>query len=550
MQTTDGMFTPGSPNSQQPISASQGYPGAPPGGYGPPPGGGVPPSGGLPGGMGGPPGGMPPGGPMGGPPMGGPPGGPMMGAPPAAPPKKGGAGLIIGIGAVVAVAAAGGAAWYFLKGGGGSAFPCDVANLPEETAGVTMVSVDAMIAKSGGFETGDVPDQARWSDYAQTFCAGRDVFSAAMGADDKYGAKSLAKIIEERKDAQKYLECGKTVAGKAKGGTAWAVSFKEKKDRRRVTVFMNGLDELPESVKALKSTKDKGALVQTHCFLHAGYGDKEAKDECDDKSEGIARVDKTNMWVQGGIDDLTAFGNAYSDKGANKGKEKEALAEVAGKISAKEQLQVGSHETFPADIGYSLGAAAGSDALESEDKDELGKVTEKIKKAEPFWAMGGDTDDKGGKIQLYIRGASESDAKDLAELTEKWLKLNQKAVKATEDKEKDKKDESDFEKDMKKVKREYLKTRKAVARRAMKEGTSEQKGNFVVVTFEYKPESDETTALQEYKKENKGRVDSAAKIVDALLKGEKPEKDLLKELGGSDLVDAVDNAGSDKKKDD
>ncbi len=479
---------------------------------------------------------------MAGPPasMGGPVGPPM--AAPAPAPKKGNVAVLVVVGAAV-LTGAGLGAYFLLKGGGGSPFPCDVKNLPDETAQVTMVAVDAQIAKASGVDEGDLPDQARWSEFASSFCAGRDVFATAMSADDKFGARALARIVDEKKEAAKYLECGKTVAGKAKGGYAWAVAFKEKKDRRRVTIFMNGLDELPGSTKQLKAAKDKGALVGAHCFLR----DKE--EECSDKSEGVARVDKTNMWVQGGIDDLVAFGNAYSDKGGNGGKTADALAEVAGKISAKHSMQVGTHESFPFELGYASGASVGNDGLDGEEKADLAKVSEKIRKAEPLWAMGGNVDDSGGKTELYIRAGSEADAKDLLELSEKWLKLTKKAVKATDEKEKERKDD-ESDKDLKKVKREYLKARKNVARRALVDATSEQKGQYVLVTLEYKPDADEKSALEEYKKDNKARVGPAAKIVDALLKGEKPEKDLLKELGGSDLVDAVEGGGADKDDDD
>jgi len=47
--------------------------------------------------------------------------------------------------------------------------------------------------------------------------------------------------------------------------------------------------------------------------------------------------------------------------------------------------------------------------------------------------------------------------------------------------------------------------------------------------------------------EQKEKLEPASKVIDALLNGEKPEKDLLKQLGGSAFVEAVEKARDQKK---
>ncbi len=463
------------------------------------------------------------------------PGASMPGAPPA-PAKKGSAGAIIG--AVVGLAVLGGggfgAYWFLLRGD--SPLPFDAKALPEETTGVRKSRIDLRGADSLGLEVKDVPPQAVWSDMSE-LCGGRDLFSSLLNAkDNKYAQKEIAKAIDKKSDTQKQLECGKEIAEKLKGKSFYSVSFKEKKEDHRVSFVPIALDELSNAPKNVKSAKTLDGFDKNYCFLPKG-----AKDDadCEEKSKGMGKLTAQTFWAIGSTDDLKSWGSNFSSDGKNGGKESETIVELAGKVKKHDSVELGNHETFPSGLGFVFHAGVSVDSSER-GKKASEKLEEKVKKLEPHWAMGESLSPDGGTIELMVKADNESDAKELDELLKDYVDELKTAIEKAEDK---KDDDSDDK--MKKSERDYRKARRTVAYRGVKKLEQKQDGAWVTLTVKFEPEKGETEAIREYHKENKEKAASAAKAIDSLLAGEKPEKDVLKELGGSDLVDAVDSPPKD-----
>lgn len=481
---------------------------------------------------------------------------PPGGAPPAAAKKKGGStGIIVGALAGVAVIG-GGVAAYMMFSGGGDPFPCPIQNLPEDTVSVAHFSFDERLAANLGVAPGDVPDEARWSAMADDFCGGSDLYDTLMGADhqgvDTFAAETIAKAIEDKKDVQKQLECGKEVAKSFKGH-AYQVQFGTKK-KRGVVVFLSGMETLPESDKKLGKWKGKGALIESGCFL---TGEKEDCDE--ESSRGIARIENTNMWAMGSLDALEAFGEDFEERD-KLSKEAEKLADVASKVKKHNQTAVGAMETMQTEFGGLVGARLTSEKCgedkDAEEKEEDPEKREKqrkaIKEIEPYWGYGSSVKAGEGTFEVVYRTEKEEDATELFDFIESQLKSEKAKIKTTKtcEKEREEKEkeaasgeEGEKKNQPKKSVKAFRDAQKDVARRALETGVVEQDGEWVTVTFTLEPEDAEKTAIDEYMNEQKEKLESVSKVIEAFLNGEKPEKDLLKTLGGgSEFVDAMDKA--------
>lgn len=505
----------------------------------------------------------PPGQPYGPPP--GPPGPP--GPPPPPPRKQGGKknlGLILGIaGGVAAVGLGIGA--YFLFFRGADPFPCPVQNLPEDTSAVLHIPIDYGLASQLGVAPGDLPDQARWSSATEDLCGGPDFFASLMAADLRgdveSSAKTIGEAIADKKETQKLLECGKEVAKSSKG-ELYFVEFGRKDKAKRVAIFLNKMEERPDSAKKLGRWKAKGALTSTGCFLSVG------KEECDEKHDnGIGRVEETNMWLKGGLDDLAAFGDDFK-KRDKISKDAEKLNELGSKVKGSKITQVGTFDSIQFDFGHLLSAnlrsrvwdpdlkSCSKEPEEKEDSEKAEKRAKKLKEIEPQWAYGSALKKNAGAFEVYYRVDKEDDAKDIQDIVERAIKKERAKIKPTKEcedneaaKEKESKgDEKDDKKrEPKKSYKAYQKAVMAIGRRALEEAEISQDGRWIKVRFEAKPSDDEKSAIDTFMGEQKDKLDPASKVIDALLNGEKPEKDLLKQLGGSAFVEAVEKARDQKK---
>lgn len=570
-----------------------GGPGAP-GGYGPPPGGG--------GGGYGPPPGPGPGATVlgGGPPpgMGGPPPG---GAPPppnaAGGPKKKGPPMGLILGGVGGVLLIGGAiaAWMMLRGA--PVFPVPADKMPEDLTSVTRINIETLIADSNGIERGDVPKQALWSAYADgSFCRGNDVFETLMEADDPDAHKRIAKFVEDKKDTAKYLTCGKEVAD-ATERNVYILGVGSSKKGGQLVVVSSKLEELPTS------GGDKPGKWKVKGLSPAFCKGSECKD---DEGSGLGRIENTKFWVEGSFKPLEDFADGYDGR-SKVSKDVENIEKVAKKVSGADSFSAGvaSENNMPSfALESGAGGFGGRDEVDPEDKDAVEKkekAAKKMEKAQKTWkdvgayyARGSKRKGIEGKVEYYWMASKEGDAKDLADALKDILDLDKESLKNAEvsdlrseimselaakgqfgheifekaSKEKDKGKLKDLlkeaqgleakDKDKKspkenKVKKAYDKARRAVARRALEKAEISQDGEWVTLTIEYEAEDDEKTAFEEYQKAQSEKIEPASKVVEALLNGEKPEKDLLKTLGGQELLDAMDKKegdDSDKKKED
>ncbi len=552
MQTTQNQNMPGPVDQPFPMSATGGYPPGAPGGYGPPPG--APGAPGAPGGYGPPPGapggyGPPPSGPMGPPgaPMGGPPGGPMGpgGMPPAPPPaKKKGSGLIIGAAVAGLLAVGGGVAAYLLLFKSTGVFPCDVANLPSDLEMVERQSGGR--GQAFGVTEKDYPEQAKASKYASLLCGGEDVFSLAhraAGPEAKYAGESIAKI--DAKDAEKYLACGKAFADKEKSSAVYELRI----GKERVVIVQNGLEEYPGSTKRVKSGKDIDKLTQIQCISggRGGGGDEEdeKKDDKDSKCDGphVARVADTNLWVAGSKrKSLEAFADGFSPDGSKglKDKDKEGFAAMADKVGKFPEARVGKGE---ATVVERMFFATGKD-----DRSDQEKILKDLKDHEVFFGVGEERSPGGGQEVFYLKAKDDKAAEEIKEKAEKLYKLHKAGLKEMEDRrkereEKEKDSDKDDEEKEDKVTKAFSKAADAVSSRAWKDNVViEASGDLVTIKIEYKPESDEKTAFEDYGTKFKEKLEAAAEFVDALSGGKAPSESILKKLGGEKLVKAVDEA--------
>ncbi len=496
-------------------------------------------------------------------------GGPAGPPPPPPPPqRKGGGkrnmGLILGLaGGVAAVGLGVGA--YFLFFRGGDPFPCPVQNLPEDTSAVRHVPMDYGIAEQLGVAPSELTDQARWSTFAEELCGGNDLFSTLMYADLRGDVESSAKEIGEaladKKGTQKYLECGKEVTKSSKG-EGYVVEFGRKDKAKRVTIYLNKMEERPDSAKKLGRWKSKGALTSTGCFLGVG------KEECDEKHDsGIGRVENTKMWLKGGLDDLAAFGDDYKERD-KVSKDAEKLNELAGKVKSSKITDVGTFDSIQFDFGHLVRAnlrsrvwdpdlkSCSKEPEEKEDPDKAEKRAKKLKEIEPQWARGSTLKKYAGVHEVYYRVDKEDDAKDIQDIVERAIKKERAKIKPTKEcedneaaKEKESKgdEKEDKKREPKKSYKAYQKAVVAMGRRALEEAEISQDGKWIKVRFEAKPTDDEKSAIEAFMSEQKEKLEPASKVIDALLNGEKPEKDLLKQLGGSAFVEAVEKARDQKK---
>jgi len=465
----------------------------------------------------------------------------MPGAPPG-PAKKGNTGMIIGAVLGVAVLGGGGFAAYKLLLSGENPLPFAATALPEETFAVRKNLLASQGASELGVEAGDIPKQAMWSGMAD-LCGGSDIFPSLLRGKDKYAQKAIGKAIAKKDDTAKYLQCGREIAQSLKGKAFYGVSWKEKKESRRVTLVPIALDELSDRPPHVKSSKVLDGFDTNYCFLS-----KSAKedDDCEDKAKGMGKLTGQKFWAIGDTEDLKAWGDAFSADGKNSGKEADALAEMAAKVKSFEGVQLGTFESFPSGLGFTFHASVSIGGSEHGKKVEE-KLEKLVKDDEPYWAVGETFNAKGGSVELFAKAGSESDAKDLAEGIKDYLDEVIDEADKREDKEKD----SDTDDDTPKVEREYQKARRTMAMRALKKAiTYDQSAEWVHVTVKFEPEKDETSAIEDFQKDRKEHLETASKVIDALIEGDAPDKDLLKDLGGSDLVDAVDKAKDEKDEDD
>jgi hypothetical protein len=172
---------------------------------------------------------------------------------------------------------------------------------------------------------------------------------------------------------------------------------------------------------------------------------------------------------------------------------------------------------------------------------------DKVKKADVVWAHG----EKGGladtEVKYEIVAKSEGDAKDIEASFKDYLKAVKDKIQESMKSEKDSKDSGD--KETPREVRDFEKARMSMGRHAIQDASVARDGKSVTLSLKFLPGTDEKSAVEDYMKSRKKRLDGASKIVDAILAGDSVPKDALEDLGGKKLLEAIDAYKPGKKSD-
>jgi hypothetical protein len=442
-------------------------------------------------------------------------------------------GLIIGavVGGLLVV---GGiiAAVVMFSGGGGGALPVAHGNLPEKTLFVMRWDLTGGVADLVGMERGDVPDEALWTNLAQTACGGEDLYSKLMTAPQKWGrdwaSKALAQDLEEQKKA---LACGQEMAGElgAKGGVYW-LRFGDEDDKKEVEMMSFGVDELPKTTKYFKTTTDPSNVGQTHC-LRPWVGDGD--DDCTDKSRTLGKLDDSGVWVKGKLEDVKAFGDDYSTDGANSSSKLEALESLASDMSGYQRVATGVAEGYHHRLTVVLDAGA---SMYKEDA--ATELKDAVKDGATVWSFGHNGKADASEVKMVIVGKSESAAKDIKKKFTSYLTKLKEKIDEKKKEEKEKAKDKDDKKDDDPVEEvNYKQAKKAMARRALKKAKVELDGENVVLELKEEPKDKEKKAIEKYFEWRRKHSKYAVKIVQAVMKGEEPSEKDMKKLGGKEFVE-------------
>jgi hypothetical protein len=522
-----------------------------PGGYGPPPGGGYGPPGGgygppgtpgAPGGYGPPPGGY-------GPPPGQPPAGygpapampqqppmPQPGAPGAAP-KKGGAGMKVGL-ALLGVAVVGGgiaAAVMFL--GGGGALPFDAGHLPPKTESIRSGNFKTYVGLRSMLRIDDVPEEATWSTLSAQACGGHDVFGELMSAALGDVEDAITALTRDEKRYQEALACGKTLAGELSSRAGfYSVGFRKGDDYHSVDLLPLGVEKLPDSVDTFGTKSDPSNMTETHCKLpwppkkqkgdkKKSDDDKDEKPTCEDHTPAIARLEGMEVWATGGLQDLKEFGSKFSPKGENKS-DVEPLSKIAGEVKGYDERRVGTGKSFPS-ISSVLGVRVS--AFDAEETKELNEVAEKGIEA---WALGKKGHFGAGELKIVIVAKSDSRAKDIEGKIKDYLSMIKEKLEEAEKEEekakKDKKKSKDDDKDERLV--DFVEARTEIARRTLDDLVMTRDDVRIVIEVVEKVDGGQQSKIDAFLDWRKEKGVVAAKVVRSLLEGEEPSDEDLESL--------------------
>ena len=438
--------------------------------------------------------------------------------------------IAAGIGAGVLVVAVVAGAVMALRGGG-DVLPFEHGQLPTDTQMVVRWNSGAERAEQFGVAGDALPAQAQWSAMAE-LCGGYDVFEAMMGAPLKFGgrkyaARTLAKDIDE---LQLSLKCGKKLAESMTSPWRYAVLLADGKHTRRVRFVTGGPDKLPETAGHFKGAADPPHMLDTHCLI---LWTRERSDKCVSAARAVARIDGTDIWARGMLSSLEAFGDDFSPAGKNASSVSERLADLAAEFSDQRYVMVGDAGHFRTNYAGLFGASVGlSNSGETKD------LKETVDDEGKAWALG-ITGERGAReLELVIVTANESSAKEIKAA----LKDFHSALKDEIDDRQDKEDETDRDDDQEEKYLDYRAARRKMARRALKAAKITRDGKRVTLHAVEEAKKGELKTLARYASWRTKQLSLAAKVVDALLKGEEPRERVLEKLGGEAFVEAWEEA--------
>lgn len=426
----------------------------------------------------------------------------------------------------------------------------DVRTLPEDTLAVHRSNRRSIRTQ---YDYKPV-EQALWSEMAGRVCGGEDLFGALI-ASSRYDVarRRVARILAERHQAGKRLACGKVVAEHF-GGARFDIELRDpvkdepkpggldddpkkkeaKKDERpapaprhRVSLFELDLAALPDGAADFVERRERSGLSATRCVSSSTrrWG------ECNGGSAAAARLEGTDLWITGGLSDIEAFGRDFSRAGKNELEPREGFERIAALLEEFPTSSVGSQETF--DVGFVRRFGVHTDSTSWEAAPFNIKLTDALRSYGVLWGYGDGISSTEGTALLVFEPASESDAIDLVLDLKEWRGAAKELFEGSGAVDLSKEDE------LKKVDRDGLEARHTSGLRCLQEAELERDGKLVTMRFVLAPSEGELEKIRDSIADTTERRNTAAKVIDQVLAGEKPDEDLLRDLGGRELVEQV-----------
>ncbi|MFO0552644.1 MAG: hypothetical protein U0271_29910 [Polyangiaceae bacterium] len=450
----------------------------------------------------------------------------------------------------------------------------DVATLPDKTVLVSRTAVRDLERADPDFAEPAL-EQARWSKLAADLCGGTDVFADLYASNREDSARTrAAHAIERRGHTSKALACGRTLSSQVGRGRTM-VSFthpappERRSSRRRhdddtpppppveepkdlvesVALYPLDRDALPMESAFFIERRDRTGLLGTRCAV-----DRSARfAECDRDAAASAHLEGLPYWVGGTVTAIELFGQNFSRKAKNHPDHARVLRTLAEELESNSNVVIGIHDNFGFSFVSRLGVSDPSfsnatlptpEALPEPGPAAVnGKLLALIREYEAGWAVVDNLSASGGELIVVLLALNETQAIDLMLELREWrdslAELVAEADKSGADKTADNKKTEDKEKKGSRATRDFTGVMDASAKRALTKARVERKGKLVRLVLTRELEKDEREAVREMADLVAEQARGAARIVDVLVAGDRPEDDLLHDVGGSQLVELV-----------
>jgi len=441
--------------------------------------------------------------------------------------------------------AAGGVALYLYTRSAPIA-PCSLTDLPKSTAYVERLPTKWVFLDVG--DLSEAPPEAAWSHYAEHFCGGTDLFQNLLRAQGERQRTVAAYALRERRDTGDALDCGKHLAEAHDGSRSYYVRIMVPKsstddddvaasggdseaDKRPIPAWFAvdrfDVDELPPTMRRFRSVHDHGELSDTRCLLLPGSG---REDDCVGRSPATARLDRTDLFFSGTLDHL-----GYLAQKARQGPrfDQDVLTEIGDRVAGFDAAVIGTHEGFPPSWVRRMGIAAPSSDSGGTSFDQ--PLLAAIDDADAHFGIGDSfTAARGGRFHLELVPRRAKDAETLADALQTWRTafLDDRDAR-----------DPDFEPLLgyapRSTEKEYRAMVHAASLAALRDADFKVEDGLVRFDVEVRYDESGDRLADEYLKELGVRAKLAAEVVRALYEGDKPDRDALLELGGSELMSQI-----------
>ena len=452
------------------------------------------------------------------------------------PPRRSRFGLIaIGIGAAVVVAGGGALLLRILSA---PPLPVPLARLPEETTRIESIDTDPTLAAELEMRIEDVPDEARWSNVS-TLCGGTDLFHALLDPTYVGGTDKLAELLADKDEAKATLACGKAVMqGSPKKSRGYVLTLRLKHVPHTIAMVRFDGKDLPDTTKLMKSAKAPDHLEAVRCKHDANEADApkpmpEEMDPFDDRHgdakkhrrdpdadciQAVAKIEHEPLWLIGDMQGLRGFGDGYSPEAKNKIDNADLIMKELGGLSGT-QIMVGTGDDV----------AALPSVSDEEIRDKSFRVLRDVK----VWGSAVTYDGPFVRGHQEYQATKESDAKDIAEVLERYFKEMKRELKDADEAASEDKSGKDAASNDDPAIPERDKLRAAVRKlewHSVEDVVIDRSGVVVTVDMKMTPDSSDKAAWKAYADVNKARAKNAAAIIDALIAGNDPSEDDEKAL--------------------